>query len=454
MERYAYDESWLRGVSGAYNPAMPASVQSSTVPPLALPTDATVVGVLGLGYVGLPLAVAFGEHFETRAFDVDASRVAALRRGVDATGEVAGEQIAAATRLTFTNHSEDLEGSDVFVVSVPTPVDAANRPDLGALEDASRIVGRAIGAGGVAVFESTVFPGATEEACVPLIEEESGFECNLDFFVGYSPERINPGDQRHRLADIVKVTAGSTPAAADFVDALYRRIVPAGTHRAASIRIAEAAKVIENVQRDLNIALMNEFAMIFERLGLDTQAVLKAASSKWNFLRFQPGLVGGHCIGVDPYYLTYKAEQVGCRPELVLAGRRINDAMPGYVARRVLALMRHRGIVVDGARVLILGLTFKENCPDVRNTKVTDLVAALRAHGAQSHVYDPWVAAAEGVALVDEPTPHSYDAVVLAVAHDAFKNWGAERIRAFGKEPSVLFDVKRVLPADAVDGRL
>ncbi len=433
---------------------MPAVVQPAPASRLALPTAETVVGVLGLGYVGLPLAVAFGHRFETRGFDVDGCRVQALRRGEDATREVTAAQIASAGRLAFTDRLEDLRGCDVFVVSVPTPVDAARRPDLAALEAASRMVGQVIATGDIAVFESTVFPGATEEVCVPLIEAASGFACNRDFFVGYSPERINPGDKRHRLADIVKVTAGSTPAAASFVDALYASIVPAGTHRAPNIRTAEAAKVIENVQRDLNIALVNELAMIFERLQLDTQAVLAAAASKWNFLPFQPGLVGGHCIGVDPYYLTAKAEEVGHRPELVLAGRRINDAMAGYVATRVSALMQRRGIVVAGSRVLVLGLAFKENCPDVRNTRVVDLVASLREHGMEPQVYDPWVAAADGVALVDEPKSGSYDAVILAVAHDVFRDLGAERIRAFGKERSVVFDVKQLLPARAVDGRL
>ena len=437
---------------------MSTVVQSSSAPSgLALPTlpsDDTVVGVLGLGYVGLPLAAAFGQRFETRGFDVDVSRVQALRRGEDATLELTAAEVASAKRLTFTAQLDDLRGSDVFVVSVPTPVDAAKRPDLAALEAASRMVGRVIAPGNVAVFESTVFPGATEEVCVPLIEAESGLVCNQDFFVGYSPERINPGDKRHRLADVVKVTAGSTPAAAAYVDALYAGIVPAGTHRTANIRIAEAAKVIENIQRDLNIALVNELAMIFDRLELDTQAVLEAAGSKWNFLPFQPGLVGGHCIGVDPYYLASKAEQAGHHPHLVLTGRRINDAMAGYVATRVVALMQQRGIAVAGARVLVMGLAFKENCPDMRNTKVVDLAEALGERGAQPHIYDPWVSAADGVALVDEPSPGSYDAVILAVAHDVFRDLGAERIRAFGKERCVIFDVKHLLPADAVDGRL
>ena len=434
--------------------AMPALVQSSPSVSLGRPDDETVVGVLGLGYVGLPLAVAFGQCFETRGFDVDRRRVQALRRGDDVTREVSAAEIDGAERLAFTDSLDDLRGCDVFVVSVPTPVDAAKQPDLAALEAASRMVGRVMASGNIAVFESTVFPGATEEVCVPLLEAESGLTCDTDFFVGYSPERVNPGDKQHRLADIVKVTAGSTPAAAAFVDALYACIVPAGTHRAASIRIAEAAKVIENIQRDLNIALVNEFAMIFDRLGLDTQAVLAAAASKWNFQHYQPGLVGGHCIGVDPYYFAAKAEEVGHPPELVLAGRRINDAMACYVAQRTVDLMRQRGIGVAGSCILVLGLAFKENCSDVRNTKVVDLTAALHVHGAETHVYDPWVAAADGVALIDEPTPGRYDAVILAVAHDVFRDLGAERVRAFGKPRCVIFDVKSLLPAHAVDGRL
>ena len=434
---------------------MPDVVQSSPILPRpALPNDQTVVGVLGLGYVGLPVAMAFGQRFETRGFDIDRHRVDALRRGEDATGEATAAEIATARRLTFTGQLDDLRGCDVFVVSVPTPVDAAKRPDLTALEAASRMVGHVIAPGNVAVFESTVFPGATEEVCVPLVEAASGLACNRDFFVGYSPERINPGDKRHSLADVVKVTSGSTPAAAAFVDALYASIVPAGTFPAGDIRTAEAAKVIENVQRDLNIALVNEFAMIFDRLGLDTQAVLEAARSKWNFQPFQPGLVGGHCIGVDPYYLTARAEQAGHHPELVLAGRRVNDAMAGYVATRVMALMGRCGIATLGARVLVMGLAFKENCPDIRNTKVLDLIAALRQGGAEVHVHDPWVCAADGVTLVEAPLPGGYDAVVVAVAHNVFRELGAERIRAFGKERCVVFDVKRVLPREAVDGCL
>ena len=417
----------------------------------------TVVAVIGLGYVGLPLAVAFGREFETRGFDVNERRVDELTRGVDASGESAAETLAGATRLRFTARAEELRGADVFLIAVPTPVDEGKRPDLQALREASRVVGGLIRPGAVVVVESTVFPGATEEVCVPLLEAASGLRCDRDFFVGYSPERINPGDKQHGFADVVKVTAGSTPATADFVDALYVRVVPAGTHRAPDIRTAEAAKAIENVQRDLNIALVNEFAMIFDRLGLDTEAVLRAAGSKWNFLDFQPGLVGGHCIGVDPYYLASKAQEAGCEPELMLAGRRVNDRMAGYVAQRVLHLMATAGIEPADARVLVLGLAYKENCADVRNTKVADLLAALRAECDRVDVFDPCVAAAAGAdyGLVETPPAGAYDAVVLAVAHDCFRRLGATRIRAFGKRgASVVFDVKRLLPAAAVDGRL
>ena len=427
---------------------------SDAVPLPAAPTADTVVGVVGLGYVGLPLAVAFGRHFETRAFDIDSKRIDALRRGRDGTGEVDAKELADAAGLDLTDRLEDLQGSDVYVVAVPTPINAEKKPDLCALRQAASMVGRVLEPGGVVVFESTVYPGATEEECAPLIAAESGLRLNEGFYLGYSPERVNPGDREHRLSDVVKVTAGSTPAAAAFVDALYRRIVPAGTHPAPDIRTAEAAKVIENVQRDLNIALVNELAMIFHRLGLDTEAVLKAAGSKWNFLPFRPGLVGGHCIGVDPYYLTAKAEDAGHSPDLILAGRRVNDDMAGYVAKRVANLLSDTGIDAVGARVLVLGYAFKENCPDIRNTKIADLVRALHARGAKVDVFDPLVAESGCLRLIAKPGNGTYDAVVLAVAHDVFKELGAERIRAFGKMHSVVFDIKHMLPAGAVDGRL
>ena len=416
----------------------------------------TTVGVIGLGYVGLPLAVAFGEIFETRGFDADERRVAELDRGTDISGEVDAERLAGAARLRFTAHAEDLRGSDVFLVAVPTPVDLRKRPDLEALREASRLVGGLMRPKAVVVIESTVFPGATEEVCVPLLEAASGLRCNRDFFVGYSPERINPGDPRHRFGDVVKVTAGSTPAAAEFVDALYARVVPAGTHRAPDIRTAEAAKVIENVQRDLNIALVNEFAMIFNALGLDTHAVLRVAGTKWNFLPFQPGLVGGHCIGVDPYYLASKAREAGCEPELLLAGRRVNDGMAGHIADRVLRSMAAAGIDHRRAHALVLGLAYKENCADTRDSKVIDLLAALRARCAAVHVFDPCVSPADGAGhgLIDAPAQGAYDAVVIAVAHDCFRNLGPAGIRAFGKPGCVIFDVKGLLPAAAVDERL
>ena len=419
------------------------------------PGERTVVGVLGLGYVGLPLAVEFGKRFATRGFDVDSRRIAELQAGRDATRELTEAEIAAATRLVFCERINALRGCDVFVVAVPTPIDDEKRPDLSALQDASRLVGQVIQRGNVVVFESTVYPGATEEVAVPLVEAESGLVCNRDFFAGYSPERINPGDKEHRLPDVVKITAGSTPEAAAFVDALYRRIVAAGTHSAPDIRTAEAAKVIENIQRDLNIALVNEFAMIFNRLGLDTEAVLQAAGSKWNFQAFRPGLVGGHCIGVDPYYLAAKAQAAGCNPELLLAGRRINDGMPRYVAERLEERMARASIAVAGARILVMGLAFKENCADVRNTKVADVIAVLRERGARVDVFDPCVDAdSVDETLLAMPAPGVYDAVLVAVAHDAFRDLGTARIRAFGKPCSVVFDVKHLLPADAVDGRL
>ncbi|HEY0648553.1 nucleotide sugar dehydrogenase [Phenylobacterium sp.] len=417
------------------------------------------IAVIGLGYVGLPLAVAFAAGHDVVGFDLSAERVAELSRGEDRTLEVAREALKAAARLSFSDDPAALSGCNVFVVTVPTPIDDHKRPDLSALLAASRTVGGAIGKGGVVIYESTVYPGATEEDCVPVVAQVSGLEFNRDFFAGYSPERANPGDPNHRLADIVKVTAGSTPGAAEFVDALYASVVRAGTHRASSIKVAEAAKVIENTQRDLNIALINEFALIFRRLGVDTEEVLAAAATKWNFLNFRPGLVGGHCIGVDPYYLTHKAEAVGYRPEVILAGRRINDGMGGYVARELVKQMILRGVLVKGARVLVMGLAFKENTPDLRNTRVIDIVRELEEYGAAVDVWDPWIPAAEaeheyGVSLITAPAAAAYDGVVLAVAHREFQALGPEAIRGFGKPEAVLFDVKSALPKDASDLRL
>ena len=414
------------------------------------------VAVIGLGYVGLPLAVAFGRRYPTLGFDINGQRVGELRRDHDHTLEVSADELREASQLQFSDDPEALKGCDVFIVTVPTPIDEYKRPDLRPLESASRTVGKAISRGGVAIYESTVYPGATEETCVPIVERESGLKFNQDFFAGYSPERINPGDKEHRLETILKVTSGSTPQAADFVDALYRSIITAGTHKASSIRVAEAAKVIENTQRDVNIALINELALIFHRLGIDTHEVLEAAGTKWNFLPFRPGLVGGHCIGVDPYYLTHKAQQIGYHPDVILAGRRINDGMGSHVARRVAKLMARGNLPVAGANVLLLGLAFKENCPDLRNTRVVDIIAELRSYNANVDVHDPWVDAGEakheyGLDLVAEPEPGRYDAVVLAVSHREFIELGADGIRRLGKPGSVLFDVKRALPRREVD---
>jgi len=417
------------------------------------------IAVIGLGYVGLPLAATFGRHFKTLGFDINARRVAELRSLHDHTLEVSEEELRGASQLHFTDDPDALKDCNVFIVTVPTPIDDYKRPDLRPLESASRTVGRAIAKGGVAIYESTVYPGATEEVCVPIIERESGLVFNQDFYAGYSPERINPGDREHRLETIMKVTSGSTPEAADFIDGLYRRIITAGTHKTSSIRVAEAAKVIENTQRDVNIALINELALIFHRLGIDTHEVLEAAGTKWNFLPFRPGLVGGHCIGVDPYYLTHKAQQIGYHPDVILAGRRINDGMGSHVARRTAKLMAQRNLQTTQSDILVLGLAFKENCPDVRNTRVVDIVAELRSYNANVHVHDPWVSAREakdeyGLDLVEQPVAGKYDAIILAVSHREFIALGADGIRAFGKPGAVFFDVKRALPRGLVDGCL
>ena len=423
------------------------------------PLENARLAVIGLGYVGLPLAVAFGRMRPTLGFDIDAARVDELRRGHDRTGETSADELHAAGELGLSADAADLAGHDVFVVTVPTPIDAAKRPDLAPLIAASRSIGRAIRRGGVAIFESTVYPGATEEVCVPVIERESGLKHNVDFYTGYSPERINPGDRERRLENILKVTSGSTPAAAEFVDALYRGIVRAGTYRAPSIRVAEMAKVIENTQRDLNISLVNEIALICHRLNLDTAEVLSAAGTKWNFLPFRPGLVGGHCIGVDPYYLTHKAQEAGYHPEVILSGRRINDGMAAHVAQRVVKLLTRRRIHVVGAKVLVLGLAFKENCPDLRNTRVADMIAELAGYDAEVRVHDPYADADDarreyGIELLAQLDDEKYDAVILAVAHAPFLALGANGIRDLVKPGGVLFDVKQVLPREAVDDRL
>ena len=417
------------------------------------------IGVVGLGYVGLPLAVEFGKHFETIGFDVNPKRVAQLRKGRDSTLEVSPEELRAAQQLTFTTDLEGLRRCRVFIVTVPTPIDGYKRPDLSPLVRASESVGTVLSRDAVVIYESTVYPGCTEEVCVPILERVSGLKFNRDFFAGYSPERINPGDKEHRLTTITKVTSGSTPEVAEFVDQLYGRIVAAGTHRASSIRVAEAAKVIENTQRDVNIALINELALIFNRLGIDTEEVLQAAGSKWNFLPFRPGLVGGHCIGVDPYYLTHKAQEIGYHPEMILAGRRLNDNMALHVAAQITRLMAAKRIHVKGARVLMLGMTFKENCPDIRNSKVVDVVRELRKQGARVEVYDPWANAAEcrheyGLNPVRALKPNRYDAAVVAVAHRQFRELGARGVRRLCRRRHVLYDIKHVFPAAVVDGRL
>lgn len=419
----------------------------------------TRIGIIGLGYVGLPLAVEFGKKFPVVGFDVKAQRIEELRAGTDRTLEVPPGDLAAATRLSFSSDPQALRDCNVYIVTVPTPIDHHKRPDLTPLVRASETVGRVLRSNAVVIYESTVYPGATEEICVPILAHESGLEFNRDFFVGYSPERINPGDPTRRLTAIKKVTSGSTAQVARFVDDLYASIITAGTHMTSSIRVAEAAKVIENTQRDLNIALVNELALIFNRMGIDTEEVLDAAATKWNFLPFRPGLVGGHCIGVDPYYLTHKAQELGYHPEVILSGRRINDNMGQYVAAQVVKLMIHRRIHVAGSRILVLGLTFKENCPDVRNTRVVDIVREFRSYNASVDVYDPHADAEEtereyGFRLVERLAPRSYDAIVLAVAHREFRDMGAERIRELGRGNAVVYDVKHVLPAAAVEGRL
>jgi UDP-N-acetyl-D-galactosamine dehydrogenase len=421
--------------------------------------ETTRLAIVGLGYVGLPLAVEFGKKIAVTGFDIIQSRIDELEKGIDATLEVEPELLKQATHLTYTATLDDLKACNVFIVTVPTPIDDHKRPDLTPLVKASESIGTVLKKGDVVIYESTVYPGATEEVCVPILEKVSGLTFNTDFFAGYSPERINPGDKEHRVTTILKVTSGSTPAIAEYVDSLYKMIITAGTHKASSIRVAEAAKVIENTQRDLNIALINELAIIFNKLGIDTEEVLLAAGTKWNFLPFRPGLVGGHCIGVDPYYLTHKAQEIGYHPEVILAGRRINDGMGAYVISQVVKEMIKRKIHVDGARVLIMGLTFKENCPDLRNTRVVDMVKELNDYNARVDVYDPWVNPAEavheyGITPIEKPEQGAYDAVILAVSHHQFKEMGVPAIRALGKASHVLYDIKYVLPADESDGRL
>jgi UDP-N-acetyl-D-glucosamine/UDP-N-acetyl-D-galactosamine dehydrogenase len=421
--------------------------------------DNPTIAIIGLGYVGLPLAVEFGKKYSTIGFDINECRISELREGIDATQEVDKEELLDCQQLEFASEVEELRRATVYIVTVPTPVDAHKQPDLTPLIKASQMLGKVVSKGDIVIYESTVYPGATEEDCIPQIEHISGLTFNEDFFAGYSPERINPGDKEHRLTTIKKVTSGSTPEIANYIDKLYQSIITAGTHQASSIRVAEAAKVIENTQRDLNIALINELAIIFNRLGIDTLEVLEAAGTKWNFLPFRPGLVGGHCIGVDPYYLTHKAEEIGYTPEVILAGRRINDGMGQYVVAQVVKLMLKRRLHVQGAKVLILGLTFKENCPDLRNTRVVDLVKEFEDYGAEVDVWDPWVDAGEaqheyGISPISEPKAAHYDAIVVAVAHREFAKLSTEDLRAFGRENAVLYDIKAILNKDEIDGRL
>lgn len=422
--------------------------------------SSSILAIIGLGYVGLPLSVEFGKQRRVIGFDINPLRIAELQSGTDHTMECSDAELASAQYLSFSHTIEDLKAAQVFIVTVPTPVDQANRPDMTPLIKASETVGRVLKKGDVVIYESTVYPGATEEVCVPVLEKFSGLKFNADFFCGYSPERINPGDKEHRLPTIKKVTSGSTPAVADAVDALYASVITAGTYKASSIRVAEAAKVIENTQRDVNIALMNELSLIFHKLGIDTLEVLQAAGTKWNFLPFRPGLVGGHCIGVDPYYLTHKAQEVGYHPEVILAGRRINDSMASHVADETVKLMLRKGLPVLNSKVLVLGLTFKENCPDVRNTKVVDIVKALQGYNTQVDVYDPWIDVAEAQheyglqCLTKAPAPGQYAAIVLAVGHRQFIELGEQGLKAFGQAGAVIYDVKSILPMGAADGRL
>ena len=417
------------------------------------------LAIIGLGYVGLPLAVEFGKKRQVVGFDINQKRIDELKSGNDFTLETTAEELHEAKLLSYTTNLEDLRDCTCFIVTVPTPIDEHKRPDLTPLIKASESVGKVLKKGDIVIYESTVYPGATEEDCVPVLEKFSGLKFNQDFFCGYSPERINPGDKEHRVTTIKKVTSGSTPAIADKVDALYNEIITAGTHKASSIKVAEAAKVIENTQRDLNIALINELALIFNKMGIDTESVLLAAGSKWNFLPFRPGLVGGHCIGVDPYYLTHKAQQIGYHPEIILAGRRLNDSMGAYVVAQLVKAMMQRRIQVDGARILVMGLTFKENCPDLRNTRVVDIVAELKEYNCQVDVYDPWISAEEseheyGITPIAKLPAGEYDGIIVAVAHHQFKVMGEAAIRALGKKAHVLYDLKYILPADASDLRL
>ncbi len=417
------------------------------------------LAIIGLGYVGLPLAVEFGAHFPTSGFDINENRLQQLQSGHDNTREVTSTELTNAKHLKYTSNDQDLSDTQVYIVTVPTPINEHNQPDLTPLIKASQTIAKTLMPGNIVIYESTVYPGATEEECVPVLEKISGLHFNRDFFCGYSPERINPGDKQHRVTTIKKVTSGSTPEVADIVDAIYNTIITAGTHKAASIKVAEAAKVIENTQRDLNIALINELALIFNKMGIDTEAVLEAAGTKWNFLPFRPGLVGGHCIGVDPYYLTHKAQAIGYHPEIILAGRRLNDGMGAYVVSQLLKTMMKRGIYIKDARVLVMGLTFKENCPDLRNTRVVDIVDELKEYGVNVDVYDPWVNKSEAqheyeITPIEQPQQNTYDGIIIAVAHQQFVELGAQTLHALGKSEHVLYDLKYILKQEEADLRL
>ena len=417
------------------------------------------LAVIGLGYVGLPLAVEFGKKFSLIGFDINISRIEELKKGIDRTLEVTDKEIKQASHVTYTANHDDLKNANCYIVTVPTPINKDKRPNLMPLLKASETIGKVLKKGDIVIYESTVYPGATEEDCVPVLEKYSNLKFNEDFFCGYSPERINPGDKEHRITSIKKVTSGSTPEIADLVDTLYKEIITAGTHKAKSIKIAEAAKVIENTQRDLNIALINELAIIFNKMDIDTQAVLEAAGSKWNFLPFRPGLVGGHCIGVDPYYLTHKAQAIGYTPEIILAGRRMNDSMGAYVVSQLIGAMSKKKIQVEGSKILIMGLTFKENCPDLRNTKIIDIIHELGMHNVQVDVYDPWADKNEaqieyGLTMTTVPLPGTYDAIVIAVAHDKFKVMGIKKIRRFASPEHIIYDLKYLLDEASSDLRL
>ena len=421
-------------------------------------TDSSIA-IVGLGYVGLPLAVEFGSKRKVIGFDINEDRIKDLKKGIDNTLETTNEEIKDATHLSFTNCLEDIKDCKIFIITVPTPINEDKKPDLSPLENASKAIGSVLKKEDIVIYESTVFPGATEEICVPILEAKSGLSFNEEFFCGYSPERINPGDKEHRISTVKKVTSGSNPEIATKVDDLYQEIITEGTHKASSIKVAEAAKVIENTQRDVNIALINELSLIFNKLNIDTESVLEAAGTKWNFLPFRPGLVGGHCIGVDPYYLTHKALEVGYNPEMILAGRRINDNMGFFVADQISKLMNEKGIDVEDANILIMGLTFKENCPDIRNTRVVDLIEQFDNFNCSTEVYDPWVDTGAAmdeykIKLIEEPVEGKYDAIILAVAHDIFKNLSSVQIKTFGKENHVIYDIKYLLDNEDVDGRL